>query len=147
MLEFGDKIEGIEYRDRLGVYALILNDDKLMAVINRRGSYFLPGGGVEGTESHEECLKRECVEELGYNIKVMEYIGKASSHEFAFKTKEYIRLIGDFYTAELIDDNCTKIEEDHKLIWVDPRDVVDKMQVKCQSWAIEKFKDQIKSVL
>lgn len=38
--------------------------------------YFLPGGEIGNNETHEECLKRECSEEIGYNIMFGEYIGK-----------------------------------------------------------------------
>ena len=88
-IEFGNKISGVNYRERLGVYGLILNaDENIELVINGKGQ-FLPGGGIEGDETHEECLKREYIEELGYNIKLGEYIGKASNYIEKFE-KQFI---------------------------------------------------------
>lgn len=60
------------------VSALIVSPDGqrvLMALRpmgkTRGGQWELPGGKVEGTESHEEALKREIFEELGVFIRVL----------------------------------------------------------------------------
>ena len=144
MLEFGNRIEGVEYRERPGAYALILNNDKKIAVINRRGGHLLPGGGIEGKETSEECLRRECAEEIGCSINVGALLGKAACYEVSVKTNEPLKLIGDFYTAELINDDCIKIEEDHELLWLEPEEAIITMQIQSQSWAIGKLLELIK---
>ena len=83
-IEFGNKISGVKYRVRQGVYGLILNGDQNIALVKVRDGYFLPGGGIEDNETHEECLKRECEEDLGYNIKLGEYIGKSSNYTVSY---------------------------------------------------------------
>ncbi|MDQ7863947.1 NUDIX domain-containing protein [Peribacillus frigoritolerans] len=64
------KIGGLDYQIRKGVYAIIFNSakDKVLAVQNSRGHYFLPGGGIENEESYQECLEREMLEETGYKV-------------------------------------------------------------------------------
>ena len=47
---FGEKLSGQTYVDREGVYAIILNDKNEVATIRLPHGYFLPGGGLEGTE-------------------------------------------------------------------------------------------------
>ena len=136
-IEFGTKISGVNYRERLGVYGLILNADENIALVTTGKGYFLPGGGVEGDETHEECLKRECTEELGYNIKLGEYIGKASNYTLSFKTNEYLRAVGHFYRAQLLEPNYLKIEEDHELVWLPLEEAIDKMDMEFQAWAIK----------
>ena len=37
--------------------------DKIAIIETGDGKYFLPGGGIENTETHEECMKREALEE------------------------------------------------------------------------------------
>ena len=68
---FGEKLSGQTYVDREGVYAIILNDKNEVATIRLPHGYFLPGGGLEGTESKEACLRRECLEELGWRLKLI----------------------------------------------------------------------------
>ncbi|MES1042803.1 NUDIX hydrolase [Peribacillus simplex] len=65
---FGEKIGGLDYQIKKGVYAIIFNSakDKVLAVQNSRGHHFLPGGGIENEESYQECLEREMLEETGY---------------------------------------------------------------------------------
>jgi len=53
-----------QYTKRPGAYGIIENDDGLIAVIKTKTGYFLPGGGIEENESPEECLARECLEEI-----------------------------------------------------------------------------------
>ena len=113
--------------------------DENIALVRTGKGYFLPGGGIEGNETHAECLKRECTEEIGYNIKLGEYIGKASNYTLSFKTNEYLRVVGDFYRAQLLEANYLKVEEDHELVWLPPEEAIDKMYVEFQAWAIKRL--------
>ncbi|EJW17932.1 NUDIX domain-containing protein [Paenibacillus alvei] len=70
--------------------AIIIQDEKVLLTKNKdhEGFFYLfPGGGQEHGEQLSEALKRECVEEIGCNIRVYdlafvrEYIGK--NHQFA----------------------------------------------------------------
>lgn len=70
--------------------AVIIQDDKLLVIKKEdtEGYYFvLPGGGQEHSENLHQTLKRECIEEIGEEIKIgdlifiREYIGK--NHEYS----------------------------------------------------------------
>lgn len=60
-----------EYIKRPGAYGVIKNVDGLVAIIKTKTGYFLPGGGIEKDESPVECLKRECLEEIGAEIMIL----------------------------------------------------------------------------
>ncbi|MFC3773825.1 NUDIX domain-containing protein [Paenibacillus sp. GCM10012303] len=49
-------------------------------ILTASGHYFLPGGGMDEGETPEECLRREVLEETGYQIKIGAYIGKAQRY-------------------------------------------------------------------
>ncbi|MPM29566.1 hypothetical protein SDC9_76106 [bioreactor metagenome] len=138
-VECGNRIEGIKYRERIGAYALIVNLVNEIALVRRDNNYFLPGGGVENNETYEQCLKRECSEELGYNIEVVEYVGKLSHYTKAIRREEYLKLIGHFHIANLLDSNSLKIEEDHELIWVPIKQSSEMMQEEFQRYAIREY--------
>ncbi len=67
----------LEYRLREAVRAIVFDNAKNIALLEvSRDSYFkLPGGGVESGEDFETALKRECLEEIGCDIKIIKPIG------------------------------------------------------------------------
>lgn len=138
-VECGNRIEGITYRERIGAYSLIVNPDSEIALVKRDNNYFLPGGGVEKDETYEECLKRECSEEIGYNIEVVQYVGKLSHYTKAIRREEYLKLVGHVHIANLLDSNSLKVEEDHELVWVPIREAAEKMQEEFQAHAIREY--------
>ncbi|MFM1654656.1 NUDIX domain-containing protein [Brevibacillus sp. B_LB10_24] len=70
--------------------AVIIQYDKILAVKVRQpygDCYFLPGGGQQHGEDLQQTVRRECMEEIGQEVDVIEllfvreYIGK--NHQFA----------------------------------------------------------------
>jgi 8-oxo-dGTP pyrophosphatase MutT (NUDIX family) len=65
---FGERLAGQIYQYRPGVYAVVfVADQRVAAVKNKHGNYFLPGGGAEPGETMEETLRSEMLEESGYD--------------------------------------------------------------------------------
>ena len=133
---FGEKIEGIEYKDRAGAYGVAFNEDGYIAVIKTPRGYFLPGGGIEAEESYEECIAREFKEETGYDIAVKQFIGKASTYRFAEGLKDYYQLIGYHYIVELKEQIALPIEEDHEFLWMEPIECSESLYLEHQAWAV-----------
>lgn len=55
------------------VRAVIIHSNKILLInrLKENDSYWvIPGGGVELEESHEQAVKRECLEELGIEVRV-----------------------------------------------------------------------------
>lgn len=140
MLEktFGKFINGKDYKDRIGAYAIIINSSLQVGAVKTNLGYFLIGGGVENGESYEQCLVRETLEEIGYNIKINNFICKSDFYGFSEQKNRYVHPIGYFYEADLIEKICNPIEYDHKLIWLDYKEYKNKLFFEHQSWAVEK---------
>jgi 8-oxo-dGTP diphosphatase len=134
---FGEKLENIEYIDRRAVYGIVINDEGEIAVIKTPTGYFLPGGGIENSETYVECLQREFVEETGYEAEVEKFIGRASLYHTS-KTNQYLRGIGYFYTASLKFETSYKVEMDHELLWVEPDQCIKCLFLEHQAWAVSK---------
>lgn len=81
------------------VRAIIIKDAKILLIkrIKQDETYWvLPGGGIEGKENNEQALKRECLEELGLDIKIKEL--------FLERPSDKIETIGQmefFYFADI----------------------------------------------
>lgn len=63
----GDKIEDKKYDFRETCFGICLKGDKML-LVKKKGQYSFIGGGVEEGETHQECLKREFIEESGYKL-------------------------------------------------------------------------------
>lgn len=66
----------------LGVYGLIIKDDRIVLIKKNGGPYDkkldLPGGSLEFGETPEEALKRELQEEVGIELKKYELYDASS---------------------------------------------------------------------
>lgn len=115
-LIFGYKKPTEQYVLRPSCYAIIFNSTSSnIAIIQKGDRYFLPGGGMEGTETKDECLHCELLEELGWAIEIHQYIGNAMRYFYAEKEDTYYLNDGFFYTANMVQTQTENCEEDHVL--------------------------------
>ncbi len=136
VISFGVKLEATDYKDRPAAYAVILNERLEVAVVRSRGMLFLPGGGIEEGEAREECLRRECAEELGYDIELGSYIGCSTQYLVSHVSGEPMKIIGHFYRAVLGGPNGRKSEPDHELDWLPWEQAASRMYTEIAAWAI-----------
>ncbi|WP_442599921.1 NUDIX hydrolase [Neobacillus sp. D3-1R] len=138
IITFGKKEEGKEYIIRPAVYCVMFNglNNKVAIIQTGDGKYFLPGGGIEGNETHEECLKREALEEMGLDIKIVDFIGCANRYFYSTNEFKYYLSEGYFYICEIVKKVSNPIEEDHFLKWIKPSQAIHNLFHEHQSWAI-----------
>ena len=136
MKEFGEIIKGIEYLKRPGSYGVIIKDGRI-AVIKPSlyKKYFLIGGGIENGEDEIEALRREAVEEIGFEIEIKEKIGKATEYFHAEKDKQYIAKECNFYRVLILNKLTGKAK--NKLLWIDKSELGE-IHHKSHRWIIEK---------
>jgi 8-oxo-dGTP diphosphatase len=136
---FGEKVIGKSYIARVGIYAIILSDDKeKLAIIKTKTGYFLPGGGLEADETHLQCLIREAKEEMGWKIEIGKYLGNSASFFFSTTKKDYYYNDCYFYFAEKVVQSSYPTESDHGVVWLTPARAIKKLWHKNQAWAVEK---------
>ena len=138
---FGVK-EKAEYVDREGAYLIPVHNSKIGVIKTAKG-YFLLGGGLDGNEGHEDCLKRECIEETGYTAVVKDKICSAETYTTHPKLG-YFHPIQSYYVGELKEKVSEPIETDHILMWVRYDDIKGKMFAEMQNWALERCADRLK---
>lgn len=131
---FGVK-EKAEYIDRKGAYLIPVHNNKIGVIKTDKG-YFLLGGGLDKNESHEDCIKRECIEETGYTVAIKEKICSAETYTTHPKLG-YFHPVQSYYVGELKERVSEPIETDHTLIWFKYEEIKGKMFAEMQNWALE----------
>ncbi len=110
------------FNDRLTGKAIVFdNEDRVALIGNKVNSfYLLPGGGVNESESIEEGVKRECLEEIGCRIDSLKIVGIIED----FRNRDKTHCISHCYIAKLIGEKgelrLTEEEKNNGLhvIWV-----------------------------
>ncbi|MCL2158464.1 MAG: NUDIX domain-containing protein [Oscillospiraceae bacterium] len=61
----------------LGVRAFVVNDKNEILLVKHtyQNNWFLPGGGVDKGETFEQAIRRELIEETGYEADIIELFG------------------------------------------------------------------------
>lgn len=139
---FGERIEDVSYYERLGVYAIIIKDNKIATVKTPKGN-FLIGGGIEDRETHEECIVRESLEETGSEVEVKDYICKSETYCFSKGLNRYFNPICYYYFTEIKDKVIEPIENDHKFEWISANEIEYKITLEHQKWAINQAMNNI----
>ncbi len=138
---FGEK-ENQNYHDRKGAYIIPIKDNQIAVVKTNKGLFFL-GGGIENNETDTQCIKRECLEECGYNVAIKEKLCSAETYTTHAKIG-YFHPIQTYYLGELLDKVQEPIEKEHQLLWFDINKIIDKMYAEMHNWVLEQIKIDIK---
>ena len=136
-MEF-DLLLGIE-KDEIGerkvfqreaVRGIVRKKDEILMVHTKEGDYKFPGGGVEASETHEEALKREVMEETGLEIDVVfELMGQViERREDHFDPSSVFEMVSYYYLCsgegKMKKQNLMEyeIELDFKPYWMKPEE-------------------------
>jgi len=76
-------------KERAASRAILMNNGKIALMNVTKHSYHkLPGGGIEKGEDKKRALKRECQEEVGSEIEILDEIGSIVEYRKIFKLKQ-----------------------------------------------------------
>ena len=102
--------------------------------------YFLLGGGIQGDESDEECIRRECLEECGYSCTPQMLVASAESY-CIHDRKGLFHPIQRYYYGKLNDRVQCPVEKDHEFLWVEYDKIRGKMFSEMQNWALDQCRN------
>lgn len=97
---------------------ILFNNENKILIDNRKeegleganGKWEVPGGKIEFGESPEDAVKRELLEETGYNVKVKDIVPYTNVSLWEYS--DYMQhTVIFFYICELIDDNNIDIQD------------------------------------
>ena len=110
------------YSLREAVRAVVLDQDGNVALLHARKTnyYKLPGGGIDDDVDKISALKRECLEEIGCEIEILNEIGLVNE----WRKFCELRQISCCYIAQVSDTKGTpsftesELAEGFEIIWV-----------------------------
>lgn len=117
----GEKIDDKKYDFRETCFGICVRDDKML-LVEKSGQFSFVGGGLENYETNEECLKREFIEESGYEITSIKPFILIDCFWLA-GGKWPLESLANFYIVEVGEKICEPTEEGHKVHWVNMEDV------------------------
>jgi len=114
------------------VRAIIIEQDKILLINRIKGNdsyWVIPGGAVESHESHEQAVKRECLEELGVEIEVQKlFLQRLGDKQEIEGQQEF------FYLCSIVDGQIgtgqgpefqtgTQYKGEYRIRWADLKDL------------------------
>ncbi len=114
---FGNELDK-DFKQRKASYAVILEKSRMATVQDLNYRFFLPGGGIEGSENAEHAVLREIFEECGRNAKICVFIGEAIQY-FTSSNDIFYKMNVCFFHCSFTSDVVA--EADHLVSWENPK--------------------------
>ncbi|HFI0238844.1 TPA: NUDIX hydrolase [Streptococcus suis] len=141
---FGEKKTGVDYQSRLGVYAVIPDENKknIILVQAPNGAWFLPGGEIEKGENHLIALERELMEELGFTATIGKYYGQADEYFYSSHRDTYFHNPAYIYQVTSYHQVGQPLEDFNHIAWFPIEEAIEKLKRGSHKWGIEQWKLQ-----
>ena len=105
----GEKLENKKYDFRETCFGICVKNGKML-LVKKKEQYSFIGGGVEMGETHEECLRREFIEESGYELKEVKPFTTIDCFWLA-AGKWPLESLANFYIVQVGEKACEPTEE------------------------------------
>lgn len=136
---FGIQEPGVNYIDRPGAYAFLVNKHNELAVMQTHWGTFLPGGGIDPGETEVLGLSRELREEMGVKLLKADLVCRANQYLFSRHYQTHFLKKGAFFRVEIAQPILLKLQKDHELLWMDRRQAGMELNEEYQRWALEQW--------
>lgn len=125
-----------KYSFRETCFGIVRNGNKLL-VVNKNNQYSLVGGGLEKGETFGECLKREFIEESGYDIINFKELVCIDCYWLAANKYPMLSKVNLFEVSVDFNNVKSPQEEGCYIEWIDIYDAIDLLPLPYHKKAIE----------
>ncbi|MBE7074872.1 MAG: NUDIX domain-containing protein [Clostridiales bacterium] len=133
----GEKLQNTEYDFRETCFGICVKEDKML-LVKKYEQYSFIGGGIEKGETHEECLKREFIEESGYDLLHIKPFVTVDCFWLA-AGKYPLESLAHFYIVKVGEKICEPTEDGHVAEEVNVEDVENLLPLPYHKKALELF--------
>lgn len=134
MRRIGETVRpGVAYRDRMGVYGLVLREGRLLCVW-QKDELQLPGGGIDPGESPLAALHREVIEETGWRIAGPDggpprRLEAFQRYVWLWDYEYWARKVQAIYLARAVAQLHPPLEPDHRPVWLTPEEAARRLHI------------------
>lgn len=140
-ITIGEKFKNSKYDFRETCFGLYVQDDKMLLVKHNQ-EFSLVGGGIENGETHQECLKREFIEESGYELLDIKPFVTVDCFWLA-GGKWPMESLANFYIVKIGNKICEPTEPDHIPEFININEVEKLLPLPYHKKALELFLETI----
>jgi 8-oxo-dGTP diphosphatase len=139
-LVFGVRLPGRIYVERPSAYAVMTDEHGRLAVVRtERGRCFLPGGGIDPSESAEQALRGEVWEECGRQVDELVWLCAADEYlEVPDEGRSFIKR-GAFFLATLHAEPIASPESGMTLLWLSPAEAARRLAPSSHRWIVRQY--------
>ena len=139
-LQFGDAEPGVAYKDRPAAFGVLEREGRVALVrVTKPGMapwLDLPGGALEAGESDQQAMVREFGEETGLAVRAGALITRADQRFFREAGDPVNNRSAIFRAGLERAAPSLKCEDDHELVWLEPRQAMQQVRHDSHAWAL-----------
>ncbi len=121
MRRYGEPVDlRRNYRNRPGAYAVIREGNDVLVTEQEAPDreFQLPGGGIDPGEGALRALHRECLEEIGWRIRVVRRLGAFQRYTYMPEYDLWARKVCHIYLAHPVRKLGEPAEPGHQAVWM-----------------------------
>lgn len=122
-------LPGRPYRDRIGAYAIVVDAEGMLLVVDESGELQLPGGGIDPGEGPVQALHREVMEETGWRIAGVRRLAAFQRYTYMPDYALWARKVQLIHLARAVRRLGPPTEGWHQPLWMAPADAADRLDV------------------
>lgn len=137
IITIGEKKQNIKYDFRETCFGIVVKEDKLYCT-QKNNEISLIGGGIEKGESHEECLRREFLEEAGCIIKSIKEFCRIDCY-WKTRDNQNMESLVNVYIVDIEEKIIKPKESENKLEIIDLKKAMELLQLPYHKKAIIEY--------